>query len=235
MKIRLSKPSSSKKYLCEDKFAKQGELFDIFLSEYQEDIIKIIGKYRHFNHKLSLEEIASEANTLIIKGKNKIIEKLGDEFDQNNFKKMCFAYVKNAITWTQWAELSSKEQKHIEDSIYETDEGPMTSFDIAVQKEGIDNFFEAFEDEHILKKFLHVLTKYYYLLSESESKILNLMCMGWNQEQIAEELEVTRQAVSFAYISMKEKLQSQFNFKEINADRSFEGNKAINAFFNKEA
>ena len=47
---------------------------------------------------------------------------------------------RNAITWTQWAELSSKEQKHIEDSIYETDEGPMTSFDIAVQKEGVDNF-----------------------------------------------------------------------------------------------
>ena len=32
------------------------------------------------------------------KGKN--LEKLGDEFSRVNFKKMAFAYVKNAISWS---------------------------------------------------------------------------------------------------------------------------------------
>ena len=57
--------------------------FEQYLSEYQEDLVKIIGKYRRNYHQLSAEEIASEANLRLIKGRDKIIESLGNDFNQN--------------------------------------------------------------------------------------------------------------------------------------------------------
>ncbi len=235
MKVKQYSESVCKKYLCDPSLKKQGKLFDKFLSDYQVDIVKIVGKYRRANHKLTPEEVISEANVLIIQNKNKILQMLKSEFDQKTFKKICFAYVKNAVSWSHCRELSSKDNKYIDDSVYQSENGPVTSFDLAIKEAGVDDFFDNFKDEGYIKRFLHVLNKYYYLLSNNESKILNLMIKGWNQDQIAEELQVTRQAISFSYISMVEKLKSQFNFKEINPNNSQEGNKAINSFFAKNA
>ena len=121
--------------------------FDLYLSEYQKDMVKIINKYRKAYHKLSVEEIVSEANLLLVKGKDKIIETLGKEFDQNNFKRMAYAYVRNAINWSNYRAINSKDgkmQNKILDAIHNLHDENVTTFELAVETNGCEDELEIF-------------------------------------------------------------------------------------------
>ena len=150
------------------------ELFDLYLSEYQKDMVRIIGKHRKKWHKLSIEEIASEANLLLVKGKKKIIETLNKEFDKTNFQKMAYAYVRNAITWSHHKAINCKDgkmQSKILDGVHNHDDEAVTTFELAVETVGQEDELEIFSNKKVLKNFIHVLTKYYYLLSDNETRI----------------------------------------------------------------
>jgi len=211
--------------------------FDAYLSKYQEDMLKIISKHRRHYHKLSVEEIISEANLLLLKGKDKIIDTLGEEFNENNFKKMAYAYVKNCISWSNHEALNSKRgkmQSKILDSMHSLDDGePVTTFELAMETVGKDDELEIFSSKDGLKNFIHVLTQYYYLLSDNETKILSYMQKGMNQYEMSAEMGVTRQAISFALIGLKEKVSSQFNFRDIYNENSNTGQKALDSLFSK--
>ena len=208
-----------------------GELFDRYLCEYQEDMVKIVGKHRRNYHQLSLEEIISEANLLLVKGKDKFIKTLGpDLLDQNNFKRMAYAYVKNAISWSNHRAINSKDGKmksKILDSTHNLNDESVTTFELAVKTIGDDTELEIFSNKDALKNFIHVLTKYYYLLTDGETRILSYMQKGLNQYEISEEMGVTRQAVSYAIIGLKEKVQSQFDFNDIYNENCLNGQSAL--------
>lgn len=208
------------------------DLFDGYLCEYQEDMVKIIAKHRNNYHKLSVEEIVSEANLLILKGKNKIIETLGDDFDHTNFKKMCYAYVKNAISWSHYKAINSKDGKmksKILDSTHTLHDESVTTFEFAVETIGDETELEIFSNKEALKNFIHVLTKYYSLLSKNEIKLLSYIQKGLNQYQISEEMGVTHQAISHAVVCLREKVNSQFKFSEIYNESKLGGQAALEA------
>tara|TARA_A100001515_G_C4561564_1_gene206784 strand:+ start:78 stop:947 length:870 start_codon:yes stop_codon:yes gene_type:complete len=222
--------SSIYKYISNNS---KSDLFDDYLSKYQEDMVKIVGKYRHPNHAMTAEEVISEANILLIKGKNKILEKLKDDFNEVNFKRMAFAYVKNAINWTNYSERNSKDAKNLADGIHESEDGPKTTFELAIETQGVEDETDLFSNTESLKQFLHVLTQYAYILTENETKLISYLQKGLSQDEISEKLGVTHQAVSFCFVNLKKKLKSQFRFGEVMSEKRNAGEKAMAKFFKK--
>ncbi len=76
--------------------------FNLWLQDFQTDIIKIVGKYRKSYHKLSSEEVISEINISLLKKRTGLIEYMikNDGFHQQNFKRSAFVYSRNLISWT---------------------------------------------------------------------------------------------------------------------------------------
>jgi RNA polymerase sigma factor (sigma-70 family) len=209
------------------------KLFDEYLSDYQEDIIKIVGKHRHSNHALSHDEVISESNILLIKSKGKILEKLDKDFSHVNFKKMAFAFVRNAISWSHYAEYNSKDSKNLLDNLHQGEDGPMTTYELAIETQCIEDDIDSITDVDHLKQFIHVLINYSYLLTENEIKIISYVQKGLSQDQISEKLNVTHQAVSFAVVKLKQKLKSQFNFNDIYNQKEPKGQSCLEALFRK--
>ena len=206
--------------------------FDLYLSEYQEDIKRIIGKFRKNYHALSPEDLASECNMHLLKYKNKILNSFSDsEFTQNEFKKISYHYVKNLVSWSHYSEVNEKYNAKRLDSVHETEDGPKTTFEFAIESKGEeDSFFEIFDSTNGINNFYHILMNYSYLLSETECKILSFLKKGMSQDEIADILGVTHQAVSHGFVTLKEKMQAYFDFNEIfehSIDKVSDGEKAI--------
>ncbi len=230
MKVKLFTDDHAHRYTCTHK---NSDLFDQYISEYQEDIVKIVGKYRHPAHALANDEIISEANILLIKSKQKILDLLDDQFDQINFKKMAFAYVKNVISWTNYSEINSKDSKYLSDGIHQSDDGSITTYELALESKSQEDELPLLGGPETLKQFFHVLTQYSYILTDSETKILSYLQKGLTHEEMSGKLGVTRQAISLAFIKLQEKLKSHFNFNDIFFEKRNNGTKAISDFFNK--
>lgn len=213
------------------------EKFDKFLSNYQEDIKRIVGKFRKNFHALTPEELLSESNNHLLKYKNKILNSFDDGYDftEQEFKKIAYHYVKNLISWSHYSEVNENYNAKRLDSIHESEDGPKTTFEVSLETKGEeDKFFEDFDSLLSMKNFFHILMNYSYLLSETESKILSLLRKGLTQDEIAENLKVTHQAVSHGFISMKEKLNAFFDFNEIfeySVDEFQNGEKALDKIF----
>lgn len=215
--------------------------FDLYLSDFQEDIKKIIGKFRRNYHALSPEDLASECNIHLLKYKNKILDSFEDpdsDFTQSEFKKIAYHYVKNLVSWSHYKEVNEKYNAKRLDIVHESEDGPKTTFEFAVDTQGEeDNFFELFDSKNGVKNFFHILMNYSYLLTETESKVLSCLRKGMKQDEISEVLGVTRQAISHSFVCLKEKLQAYFDFDEIfehSIDRISDGHEALNNLLDKQ-
>ena len=82
----------------------QSDLFNSFLQNFQEDIKRIIGKFRYSSHHLEAAEIASRANLALLKKREDILYSYEGEFDEIAFKKLSYKYVKNIIGWSHYSE-----------------------------------------------------------------------------------------------------------------------------------
>ena len=228
----------NKEYSCDASNQKDSDSFDLFLCNFQEDIRRIIGKFRKNYHALSPEELASECNVHLLKYKNKILDSfLDSEFNESDFKKISYHYVKNLVSWSHYGEVNEKYNAKRLDQIHETEDGSKTTFELSLDTQGKeDSFFDVFDSESSIKNFYHILINYSYLLSETESKILSFLKSGMSQDEIAEVLGVTHQAISHGFVSLKEKLQAYFDFDEIfenSSDSESNGKKAIDNFFSR--
>jgi transcriptional regulator len=215
-----------------------GERFNLFLQDYQEDIRKIIGKYRYSNHHLDPEEIASRANLALLKKREDILYEYEEDFDKNAFSKIAYTYIRNIIGWSHTSAGKDKYIKNRLDSTHNTDEGPKTSFDFAILTEGYeDSGFEAFDSNEKFTTLLHVIKEYCHILTEGELKILSCLESGMTHEEISNKFKFTRQAVSAASINLFEKIKSHFSCDVLNDDVSrkvSDGNEAIEGFFKPE-
>lgn len=212
-----------------------GDLFNSFLQDYQEDIQKIIGKYRYNNHHLEKEEIASRANLSLMKKREDILYNYEGDFDQNAFSKVAYTYVRNIIGWSHWREGNDKYVKNRLNSIHVTEEGPKTSFDFAIETEGYEEEgYEAFDSNEKFTTLLHVIKEYCHILTDGELKILSCLESGMTHEQISNKFEFTRQAVSHCALKLFDKIKAHFSADVLDDDVSYkvsEGNEAIKSFF----
>ena len=216
------------------------ELYDQYLIAYQLDMQKIVGKFKKGFHALSNDEIYSECNLHLVQAKEKILNSLdeGEELTQPLFNKIAYHYVKNECSWSHYRLKNKAYEKRKVDSVINTEDGLKTTFEAAIETSGENN--EEIDNDNLFfnancEHFLHILTKYCYLLTEKECKVLSFIQKGFNQEQISIEFGVTRQAVSALFIGMQEKLNQFFDFKEVlngGDSRSIEkGKDSINNFF----
>ena len=212
--------------------------FDRYLAEYQPDLKKIIGKHRYSHHMLDEDEMLSEVNLSIVKKKNDIIEMLGDDFCKTEFTKVAYNYAKNCIKWSYGRMSRQKYYERRSDSVVQTEEGAKTTFELSVETEGYEEeYYESFDKDTKYKYLIKLIRDYSYILSPSELNTFILLERGLNQDEIAEELEVTRQAVSACCIDMFAKIRAYLGegaLEDDGFDDVSKGNENIKAFFTDE-
>jgi predicted DNA-binding protein YlxM (UPF0122 family) len=221
---------------------KNSDLFDQYLIEFQEDIKRIVGKFKKSFHALSDEEIYSECNLHLLKNKEKILNSFpsDQDFNQSEFKKIAYHYVKNEAVWAHYRFTNKSYNRRKLDGYTETEDGTKTVFEAAIETQGEEN--KELDNDEIYfqsnsKQFFHVLTKYCYLLTEKECKLLSFYQKGLSQVKISEELEVTHQAISTMFLGIQEKLNHFFDAKEVlqggNSNDISKGKQSMNSFFDQ--
>ena len=217
------------------------DIFNKYLEAYQEDMLRIIHKHRRSNHILSVEEIASEANLLISKKKDHITSI--DDFNENNFKKIAYAYVRNAIKWSAWRENDSKQKQAVVDGfMYDSDSGEtLTTFDFALSQSDYSEQDETdlYDKEDRNKNNINFFRTF---LNESECEIINHLLEEKSVYEIADIYEISRQAVDFKIQDIRAKIKNHPDFRDGFSsksvkDETFEsiskGTNAIDDFFNE--
>lgn len=221
--------------------ARNQDLFNEYLVSFQEDIKKIVGKFKKKYHSLSDDEIYSECNIHLLKNRDKIIESFGDtEMPESEFKKIAYHYCKNETSWSHYNFNSRAYNRRKLDSFQDTEDGLKTTFESVIDTQGeedadLDNDYDFFQK--ISQRFFHILLEYSYVLTETECKVLSYIQKGWSQERIGERLNVTHQAISACFVSIQEKLNCYFDFNEImesdSGDCILQGKSELDNFFVK--
>ena len=209
--------------------------FDRYLAEYQPDLKRIIGKHRYAHHILDQDEMLSEINLSIVKKKEDIIEMLGENFCKTEFTKVAYNYAKNCIKWSYGRLSRLQYYARRSDGVVQTEEGVKTTFELSVETQGYDEeHYESFDGDSKYKFIIKLIRDYSYILTESELNTFILLEKGWNQDEIAEKLEVTRQAVSACCIDMFAKIRAYLGDGVLEDDGFSDvskGKESMKAFF----
>ena len=215
------------------------ELFDDLLTNFQEDLRRIIGKFRGVNHKLSKDEMLSEANLHLIKNKDNIINYKNEdqeisEFTEVGFKKAAYSYTRNLIGWSQSRQLKNSYVRRRVDYTHKTEDGELSTFEVLCQTLPTDEEYSEFDSNEKFKYIIKFLTEYTQSLTPNELEIFKQLKKGKNQYTIAQESGVTHQAVSIAVIKLIEKIKNllKFDYKSDNSSEKItKGNEAMSSLF----
>lgn len=209
--------------------------FDEYLVDFQLDLRRIIGAYRRPTHKKSLDEILSQVNLYLVKTKDDIIEKLGDQFSRENFGKMAYTYARNHVSWEQSNALNSKHVKNLSDNLHQTEDGPKTTFELVVEYQGEeDSGFEDFDHSEKFKQILKDIREYSNVLTKTQLLYMRFVEVGFNYRQIASHFNVTHQAVSHEMRDAFRKVSQIFKIKFNNEEDGHlitKGQQAMEDFF----
>lgn len=210
--------------------------FHNFLSNFQEDITKLVGKFRRSYHLMSAEDIISEINFDLVKKSDVFLrhcfedDTCSEELTFNIFRKYAVTFIKNKVKWTHYAPKLQKYNDRKKDSCYFTEDGVKTTFDIATENQGIvDDNFENFDKHDNLKNFFHIIDKYSELLTPQEREIIPFLSRGWTHERIAQNFGVTHQAIQQRIANVKEKIRSRFDIQSVISEDASGISKGINA------
>lgn len=215
------------------------EKFYKYLSDFQPDIIRIISSKRRANHLMSVEEIASDLNFNILKRKNKIINFRNEMFDEFNFE--CFrfqicTFIKNAVIWYQCRKIEDKYNARRLDYVIQTKEGEKNTFEIMEYTEGVEHDFD-FDKNQKHKYFLKLIKNYSDHLTKNEVQLIDMLLQGKKQKDMAEEMGVTHQAISFNVIRLEEKLKCRIKNNFLNDEcwgKISEGHQSMERLFQSE-
>ena len=191
--------------------------FNDFITNYQPHLIRIVGKHRRPNHHLTSDEIISEVNVELLKNQEGIQEKCADgsqtsEERQVVFRKLAYSYVRNIISWRQWAISDSNAVKKRLDILHHTAEGVKSTFEVVSESYGEkDDSIEEWDSLAKMKHILRMVRSYSCLLTERELLVLRWYETGKLQEEIADRLGVTHQAISVMFSGICNKIQHSLN------------------------
>ena len=208
-----------------------------WLSDYQPDLLKIVGKYKTSSHVLSVEEIISEVNNYFLKT-DKLVNR--DFENQIEFNKFLFAMAKNFTRWTTSGENVKSKKYNIkrDDSIvsFEDDYSIETMFDLVCSTQGEeDGFHKESEKSKRYENIKKWVFEYSDILTDQQKNILPFFFKGKKLREIAEAAGVTHQAVSSTVIDACEVIKSQIKIKDETEFSCLErGNESIKYLFGEE-
>ena len=213
----------------------QAEAFDEYLENYQESMVKIIGKHRRPNHLLSASDLIGECNLSIISKREEIISKLGDDFNEVNFQRMAYTFIRNVIRWTHYKISNSAYVRKRTNQEHITEDGYKTSFDLALDLNGYEeDFYEDFDRNSKCSFLLKMIKEYSSILTDKEVKVLSFLEKGATQYEIADALGVSHQAISLLSISVADKIKAHLKGNAL-CDNFYnevsKGQKSISDFF----
>jgi predicted DNA-binding protein YlxM (UPF0122 family) len=204
-----------------------------WLSEYQDDLIKIVSKYRRPQHVQSVEEIISDIN-------NHMLSKLIDmQFDnQVEFKKFTYRTAINFVKWNAKGSTNKdkKYYQHRVDVLVKSEDPDIeTAFDLAVITLGQDDpEFEAMNKSTKFENIKKWIFEYSNFLSSNQKTILPYVLKGRKLSDIADAIGVTHQAVSFMVIEIFERIKSNIKIKYTDEDEILSiGNRSVKFLFGK--
>ena len=214
----------------------QVNCFNNWLEDYQEDLKKIIGKYRFTIHSLTAEELTSEINLSLLKKRSKLIEYISNKgFNQSNFKHSAFVYARNLIKWSHYSIINKPYHKRRQDGYFYDGEEWKTSFDVAVESEGeVDKEVEESDANEKQEYLLKIIKEYSNVLTDKEKLVFLYLEKGLTHIEIAEKLKVTHQMISIIYIEIKNKIKNHFgkmSLKDNSYDKISKGKEAVDQFF----
>lgn len=205
-----------------------------WLSEYQNDLIKIVSKNRRPYHVQSVEEIVSDIN-------NHMLSKLIDmEFENvTEFRKFTYRTAVNFVRWNAKGSTNrdKKYYHHRVDALVQSEDPDVeTAFDLAVITLGEDDpEFVAMNKSTKFENIKKWIFEYSNFLSEHQKTILPYVLKGRKLSDIADALEVTHQAISFSVVEIFERIKSNIKIKYTDEDEILSiGNYSVNFLFGKQ-
>ena len=220
------------------------QLFDEYLTAYQGDLKRIIGKHRRSTHYLTNDEILSDVNLSLFNNKEQLLSEWTGKFDRIAFAKLAYAYARNLIVWSHSRISKSAAVRKRVDFSHADPDGISTSttkstFDLVTESLGEEEkAYESFDSLDKIRHTLKMIREYAHILSEQELLILRLVETGKNQREIAAHVNVTHQAVSSLFLSLSAKIKNYIKFDFYSDDSFFkisEGDRALKYFFTHEA
>lgn len=215
----------------------QIDKYNNWLEQFQEDIKRIIGKYRYNNHLLSEEELTSEINLSLLKKRSDLILyiKSNKRFNQENFKHSAFIYARNLVKWSH-SSLCNKSyvKRRVDGTVYDEEDGFKSTFEAIIDKEGREDEGYNFDDKNKQKTLLKIIKEYSSILTPHQKLIFTYLEQGFTHEKIAEKLGVTHQAVSLSFVEIKNRIKTQFgdvSLRDDSYDKVSKGKVAIKQFF----
>ena len=210
-----------------------------YLASFQDDIVRLIAYRRKSHHLMSVEEIVSDFNYNTIRKKEKIIgyrDERFKEFSFESFKFVVCSHIKNIINWYQCRKVEEKYHSRRVNHEIKTEEGVKTSFEVISETQGED-FDYSFDGNQKHRYFLNLIKNYSEHLTKNEVELLDYLLEGKKQKDIADEMGVTHQAISFNVLKLEEKLRCRVK-EDFLTDESWEniskGYKAMEELFSHE-
>lgn len=221
----------------------QVDKFNSYLVDFQEDIVRIVSRYRKSHHPHSAEELVSDVNlSLIKKSEDLILSEESVLLDFNNFKKVAYAYSKNVVIWSHKGS-NHETRKYLEnksDKLIKDSEGDLKSlFEFVCENIGEeDEDFLKLNESDKFQSILKWVFDYSHFLSPHQKNVLKFSLAGKGQDEIAEAMGVTHQAVSDLLINSYKKIKSNLKIDVFNdssdSNLAVEGISSVNYLFGKE-
>jgi len=204
------------------------------LVDYQEDLVRIVAKNRKSSHALSVEEIVSEINSHFI---NKLSEKSFE--DEVSCKKFMYGMAVSFVKWTAQGS-NNKDRKYKSqkvDLVFNDPDRPEveTLYDQIIATEGEeDSFHQKMMQSNKYENLKKIIFKYSDILSDQQKAVLPFVLKGRKQEDIAESIGVTHQAISHLTIDAFERIKAAININKSESEILNEGNASIKYIFSQE-
>lgn len=174
------------------------QLYDQWLSDYQPDLVKIVGKHHNNNrHAISLEEVISEVNFALIKDKEKLIKDKVVDF--LTFKQIAYSYARNLIRWTADG-VTPRDKKYFNnrsDGVMNSDNGDQTLFEYMCETlREEDPAFYAMDASEKIQNIKKWILNYSHFLSDRQKNVMEFVFKGKKLYEIGQAIGITHQAVS---------------------------------------
>lgn len=207
-----------------------------WLSAYQPDLIKVVGKHIKPHHKLSTEEVVSDVNNYFL---TKLIDK---EFEnQIGFNKFTYRVARNFIGWTAKGSVRKDQvynESKVDYTVADEEGGEKTAFEYICETIGAeDTAFTKLDKSDKYQNILKWLLDYSEILTPRQKNILPFVLKGKTLDDLAKALNVTHQAISLSILDMYERIKSHIKISiNEDCDKSvlIQGNKSIQYLFGGE-